>query len=73
VLKWARENDCPWDVDTCLALGGKLEVLVGVGAGARVPVGYAHVCGACAAQSGCLEVMKWLRENDCPWDWTTCA
>jgi hypothetical protein len=29
VLKWARENDCPWDELTCTsaALGGHLEVL----------------------------------------------
>ena len=29
VLQWARENGCPWDVDTCAfaAGGGHLEVL----------------------------------------------
>jgi hypothetical protein len=29
VLKWARENDCPWDYQTCwyAAMGGHLEVL----------------------------------------------
>ena len=29
VLKWARENGCPWDVGTCAcaAEGGHLEVL----------------------------------------------
>jgi len=29
VLKWARENGCPWDEDTCAgaAEGGHLEVL----------------------------------------------
>ena len=26
----------------------------------------------CAAQSGHLEVLKWLRENDFPWDYKTC-
>ena len=28
-LKWARENDCPWDEETCTnaAEGGHLEVL----------------------------------------------
>jgi hypothetical protein len=29
VLKWARENDCPWYKDTCssAAEGGQLDVL----------------------------------------------
>ena len=29
VLKWGRENGCPWDKDTCAcaAIGGHLEVL----------------------------------------------
>ena len=29
VLKWARENDCPWDEGTCMcaAKGGHLDVL----------------------------------------------
>jgi len=29
VLQWAREQDCPWDADTCsdAARGGHLEVL----------------------------------------------
>jgi hypothetical protein len=29
MLKWARENDCPWDEETCAyaADGGHLEVL----------------------------------------------
>ena len=29
VLQWARENDCPWDEETCAraAIGGHLEVL----------------------------------------------
>jgi hypothetical protein len=29
VLKWARENGCPWDEETCSAAaeGGHLEVL----------------------------------------------
>ena len=31
VLKWERENGCPWDEYTraCTAEGGKLEVLIG--------------------------------------------
>ncbi|KAJ8609837.1 hypothetical protein CTAYLR_008124 [Chrysophaeum taylorii] len=26
-----------------------------------------------AARAGQLEVLKWARANDCPWDWRTCA
>jgi hypothetical protein len=25
------------------------------------------------ASKGELEVLKWLRENECPWNWRTCA
>jgi hypothetical protein len=27
----------------------------------------------CAAERGHLEVLKWARENDCPWGTSTCA
>ena len=26
-----------------------------------------------AAENGHLEVLRWLRENGCPWDFTTCS
>ena len=26
-----------------------------------------------AAKNGHLEVLKWARENGCPWDWRTCT
>ena len=26
-----------------------------------------------AAKGGHLDVLKWARKNDCPWDWRTCA
>jgi hypothetical protein len=62
VLKWARENGCPWDSWTCekAAKGGHLEVLQ-----------WAHENGCpwdektCryAAEGGHLEVLKYLREN----------
>ena len=31
-----------------------------------------HLCGA-AARSGQLEMLQWLRANDCPWDIETCT
>jgi len=94
VLKWARENGCPWDERTCAnaAEGGHLEVLkwarengcpwdegrartrrgrpprgAEVGARERLPVGRGRTC-ANAAKGGHLEVLKWARENGCPWD-----
>jgi hypothetical protein len=43
-----------------------------VGAGARVPAGLGDRC-ARAARNGHLEVLKWAREHDCPWDEITCS
>ena len=72
LLRWARENGCPWDQRTCAAVaaGGNLEVLK-----------WARENGcpwdertcANAAKYGCLEVLEWLRKNGCPWDGLTCA
>ena len=71
VLKWARENGCPWDERTCrgAAQGGQLEALK-----------WARENGCpwdektCyyAAYGGQIEMLKWARENDCPWDVYTC-
>ena len=67
VLKYAHENRCPWDENTCFcaAKGGHLDVLK-----------YAHENGcpwgewtcAGAAEGGHLDVLKYARENECPWD-----
>ena len=68
VLKWARENDCPWDEWTCAcaARGGHLEVLKWARAN---DCPWDEETCACAAKGGHLEVLKWARENDCcPWD-----
>jgi hypothetical protein len=70
VLKWARENGCPWDEQTCAhaAEGGHLEVLK-----------WARENGCpwdestCwyAAEGGHLELLRWARENGAPWDENT--
>ncbi len=70
-LKWAFENECPWDEMTCLraAQNGHLECLK-----------YAHEHGCpwneaiCvfAAENGDLDCLKYLHENGCPWDELTC-
>ena len=65
VLRWARENGCPWDESTCYsaAEGGHLEVLKW--ARENGCPGDELTC-ACAAKGGHLEVLKWARENGCP-------
>ena len=72
LLRWARENGCPWDERTCAAAAaaGNLEVLQW----ARE-----HGCpwdeGTCwaAAVGGHLEMLQWAREHGCPWDKETCG
>ena len=71
VLKWTRENNLPWDIQTCstAAHNGHLPALK-----------YLHEnecpwdSEAClyAAQNGHLPALKYLHENGCPWDWDTC-
>ena len=74
VLQWLRENECPWDEDTCragaAAKGCNLEVLKWARAN-----GCPWDESTCeyAAARGYLEMLKWTRENDCPWDEGTCA
>ena len=65
LLRWARENGCPWDERTCAAAAaaGNLEVLQW----ARQ-----HGCPwdertcAAAAAGQYLEVLQWALENSCP-------
>ena len=72
VLKWARENDCPWDETTCAhaALRGHLEILKWARENDCPWNG--STCST-AAYKGRLEVLKWARENGCPWTAWTCA
>jgi hypothetical protein len=71
VLKWARENECPWDKETCKSAAekGNLEMLQWA---------YEHGCpweeGTCSAAASCgnLVLLKWARKNRCPWDEGTC-
>ena len=65
IVKWARENKCEWNSQTCYsaAIGGHLEVLKWV---------RAHGCEwtshiyASAQRGGHFKVLEWLRENGCP-------
>ena len=72
VLQWARENGCPWSVDTCMnaGLGGHLEVLQWVRANGCV---WDAMTCTDAARGGHLEVLQWARANDCQWSEGTCS
>ena len=71
VLKWARENGCPWDQDDVRARGGGRPPRGAVARAPGLPVGRGGV--RVRGEGGHLEVLKWARENDCPWDEETCA
>ena len=72
LLRWARDNGCPWDERTCAAVaaGGNLAVLK-----------WARENGcpwdertcATVAVGGNLEMLKWARANGCPCDERTCS
>ena len=66
MLRWARENRCPWDELTCryAAQGGHLEVLRW--AREHDCPWSAQTCDF-AAQNGQLETLRWAREHNCPW------
>ena len=65
ILKWLRENDFPWDLETCryAAAGGHLEVLQ-----------WAHANGAPWDEETCMEternghydMLEWAQANGCP-------
>lgn len=66
VLRWARENGCPWDDGPCTEAvkHGHLEVLKwartnGCAWGTHTTLA--------AASHGQLEALKWLRAGGCPW------
>ena len=61
IVKWARENGCPWEEAREARAG--FAVL-----GPRIN----YTC-AWTARRGHLEVLKWVRENGCPWDEYTCS
>jgi hypothetical protein len=72
VLRWARENGCPFDEDICTyaAQNGHLEVLKWLRENNCPWNEYTCANAAC---NGYLEILKWLRENKCPWDESTIA
>ena len=71
VLKWLRENSCPWNADTCTyaARGGHLGVLQWA---RKNGCPWKEWTCTKAAEGGHLEVLQWARANGCPWDVETC-
>ena len=72
VLKWARENGCSWDEDTCAraARWGYLEVLKW--ARENGCPWDKSTCADSVVEGGHLEVLQWARMNGCSWDEKTC-
>ena len=72
VLKWLRENSCPWNEETCenAAHGGHLGVLKWLHANGCP---WSSSTGPWAAQGGYLEILQWLRAKGFPWDAAICA
>eukprot|EP00611_Tribonema_gayanum_P002471 TRINITY_DN11846_c0_g1_i1.p2 TRINITY_DN11846_c0_g1~~TRINITY_DN11846_c0_g1_i1.p2 ORF type:complete len:135 (-),score=34.59 TRINITY_DN11846_c0_g1_i1:457-861(-) len=71
VLKWARQNGCPWSSDTCeaAASAGHLEILQWAHAqGCVMDLSTCEV----AAQNNHLHVLQWARSNGCPWEADKC-
>lgn len=67
MLRWARLNGCPWDINSCrfAAEQGHLDVLKWC----KENEGRwdARTC-INAAGSGHLDLLRWAHENGCPWD-----
>jgi hypothetical protein len=80
VLKWLFEKGCPMDLNLCTlgercALGavfsGNVHMLQWMkDNGMTGEWRESHMFSA--ANSGSLEVVKWLRANGCPWDEDAC-
>jgi len=68
ILKWARNNGCDWDSNTCKA-AGHLHILQ-----------WARENGCDwdsnttrkAAENGHFHILQWAHQNGCEWDWKTC-
>lgn len=67
VIRWARENGCPWgmDVYSNAARGGHLGVLEWAWDNG-CPWSVASTCAE-AAEGGHLDVLRWAREKGFPW------
>lgn len=66
VLRWCRENGCPWTKDVCdaAAFGGHLGVMQWCKANGCE---WSEATCVAAAYGGHLAVLKWCREHGCSW------
>jgi len=73
LIKWARENGCPWYhfAGRHAALNGHLEVLKHIKLFYFLEKSSVDIC-ANAALNGHLGVLKWAREDGCAWNESTC-
>ena len=70
-LRWAHENDCPCNEETCsnAAANGHLHVLQWLHS---VSCPWDVTTCEEAAWNGFLKVLEWARANDCPWNGPNC-
>src|SRR6185369_5548540 len=67
LLKWARQNEYPWNSWTCsdAALNGHLEVLKWA---RQNGCEWNSIVCSYAAENGHLEVLKWAKLKGCDWN-----
>ena len=70
ILRWAHENGCPWDEDTCAAAARCEDLAVLQWLRENGCPWDAETCWS-AVDMGDVEVLRWARENGCPWDAAT--
>ncbi len=68
MLKWLRENGCPWDERTCDAAASRGHLNVLQWARANGCPWNAREGGMKAAREGHLAILQWAHANGCPWD-----
>ena len=66
VLKWAHENGCDGIIIHVAMLRAEAIQKYLNGLAKMVVHGMSGTCSA-AARGGHLEILKWIRENGCPW------
>ncbi len=72
ILKWLRENGCPWSEDTCVAAASMGHLHILQWARENGCPWDEETCSS-AAEYGHLDILQWARRNGCPWDEETCS
>lgn len=71
VLKWARDNDCPWDSATCSEAAGSENLdMLQWGRFKKMP--WDGLTCSKAAEGGHFGLLQWARSYDCSWGYLTC-